>query len=304
MGRPNTFGDESGVVLETPIARRPSRSSDEGRGADPPAPPATKSSFARPPVTRLPPPRQRRAVGSTPPRASAATAGLRSALPWLLLFMVLGGAGGVALWGWQKYGILGDQAARVEDEARALGEKAARLEGEVLSLGTELEKVKVASGGARTTAGKARGDLDALEARLGMVVTDEKGEIVRGQARLTLYLNDAPMFRAGTAELTDRGRVFLLEVGEAVNRYPDHKVWVQGHTDAGADAKGFGSDWELSALRAVAVVQYLEKDALVEPKRLAAVAFGRHKPRSGDATKKNGRVEIVLSPIGSSKSDD
>ena len=53
---------------------------------------------------------------------------------------------------------------------------------------------------------------------------------------------------------------------------------IDGHTDAQAITGGqFKSNWELSAARAIAVVQYLISKG-VEPTRLAAAGFGEFQP--------------------------
>ena len=52
---------------------------------------------------------------------------------------------------------------------------------------------------------------------------------------------------------------------------------------------------ELYCARALTVVHYLQNDAKVDPKRLAAVAFGQYRPASR-AKAKNRRIEIVLYP--------
>jgi chemotaxis protein MotB len=57
----------------------------------------------------------------------------------------------------------------------------------------------------------------------------------------------------------------------------------------------FESNWELSSARALTVVHYLQDEAGVDPKRLAAVAFGEYRPASKTKSK-NRRIEIVLYP--------
>jgi chemotaxis protein MotB len=57
----------------------------------------------------------------------------------------------------------------------------------------------------------------------------------------------------------------------------------------------FVTNWELSAARALTVVHYLQDDAKLDPRRLAAVAFGQYRPASKTKAK-NRRIEIVLYP--------
>jgi chemotaxis protein MotB len=59
----------------------------------------------------------------------------------------------------------------------------------------------------------------------------------------------------------------------------------------------FKSNWELSAARAIAVVQYLISKG-VSPQHLAAAGFGEFQPidpgDSDDALRRNRRIELKL----------
>ena len=95
-------------------------------------------------------------------------------------------------------------------------------------------------------------------------------------------------------------RVILGRVGDTLNNFPDKQIWVQGHTDdvpISDPNSPFPSNWELSAARALTVVHYLQDDAKVDPKRLAAVAFGQHRPISRKVKARNRRIEIYLVPL-------
>jgi chemotaxis protein MotB len=97
--------------------------------------------------------------------------------------------------------------------------------------------------------------------------------------------------------LTSRGEQVLASVGEELRKFPEKQIWVQGHTDSVPISNElFASNWELSAMRALTVVHYLEEVANVDPRRLAAVGFGEHRPLSRSKKYRNRRIEIVLFP--------
>jgi len=128
-----------------------------------------------------------------------------------------------------------------------------------------------------------------------------QGEVSQRGDEITLELVDKVLFRVGEAELTPRGAAVLAEVGAALNDVPDKQIWVQGHTDdtpmrgaRGAPPR-FASNWELASARALTVVHYLQDQAKVDPRRLAAVAFGQYRPAARQKAK-NRRIEIVLYP--------
>jgi chemotaxis protein MotB len=74
---------------------------------------------------------------------------------------------------------------------------------------------------------------------------------------------------------------------------------VDGHTDKRpmSGSGQFKSNWDLSAARAISVVQYLVSKG-VAPTRLAAAGFGEFQPielgDSEDALKRNRRIELKL----------
>ncbi|WP_406854701.1 peptidoglycan -binding protein [Alsobacter sp. KACC 23698] len=103
---------------------------------------------------------------------------------------------------------------------------------------------------------------------------------------------------AGTAEL-DKLAAALVTLDREI---PGDISWimrVDGHTDKRplSGAGVYKSNWDLSAARAIAVVQYLASKG-VPPQRLAATGFGEFQPLElGDteeAYKRNRRIELKL----------
>ncbi len=142
---------------------------------------------------------------------------------------------------------------------------------------------------------------DKLQKKLEDLLEEGQGQVTIGKdGRLTLQLVDKVLFRSGEAELTKRGKRVMARVGQALKEMKDKQVWVQGHTDnvpVREDNEKFSSNWELSAARALTVVHYLQDESGVNPRRLAAAAFGSHRPVSRKKKSKNRRIEIVLFPL-------
>jgi chemotaxis protein MotB len=113
------------------------------------------------------------------------------------------------------------------------------------------------------------------------------------------------LFESGKADISGVGRQSLESLAAAVldleREIPPDIPWilrVDGHTDAKAITGGqFKSNWELSAARAIAVVQYLVSKG-VEPRLLAATGFGEYQPidagTGDDADARNRRIELKL----------
>ena len=88
---------------------------------------------------------------------------------------------------------------------------------------------------------------------------------------------------------------------ELEKQIPADIAWVlrvDGHTDVRPITGGeFKSNWDLSAARAIAVVQYLVGKG-VSPQRLVAAGFGEFQPieigTTEDAYRRNRRIEFKL----------
>ena len=88
---------------------------------------------------------------------------------------------------------------------------------------------------------------------------------------------------------------------ELEKQIPKDVAWVlrvDGHTDTRPIASAqFPSNWELSAARAISVVQYLIGKG-ISPQRLVAAGFGEFQPLdpapNDDAYRRNRRIELKL----------
>jgi chemotaxis protein MotB len=113
-------------------------------------------------------------------------------------------------------------------------------------------------------------------------------------------------FDVGSAAVSTAGKVELDKLAAALvqldGEIPPDIPWilrVDGHTDKKplSGAGQFKSNWELSAARAISVVQYLVSKG-VQPTRLMAAGFGEFQPieagDSDEALKRNRRIELKL----------
>ena len=110
-------------------------------------------------------------------------------------------------------------------------------------------------------------------------------------------------FDVGLAVLKPEGRDELDKVANALTelgaKIPGEIPWVvrvDGHTDI-RPVGGGRTNWDLSAARAIAVVQYLISRG-VSPQRLVAAGFGEFQPidtdRTEEAFARNRRIELKL----------
>ena len=112
-------------------------------------------------------------------------------------------------------------------------------------------------------------------------------------------------FDSGQAQLLPEGLSELDKVAAALTeldaQIPPELAWVMrvdGHTDSRPiSSPQFKSNWDLSAARAISVVQYLISRG-VAPQRLVAAGFGEFQPldaeKSEEAFRRNRRIELKL----------
>lgn len=114
------------------------------------------------------------------------------------------------------------------------------------------------------------------------------------------------LFPSGSDVINPAGRTELDKLADALKELerdiPEEIAWVlrvDGHTDVrpiGANGR-FASNWDLSAARAISVVQYLVGRG-VDPRHLVAAGFGEFQPlvdeNTDDAYAQNRRIELKL----------
>lgn len=141
--------------------------------------------------------------------------------------------------------------------------------------------------------------------RLSTEINEGNIRIDQSDTRLKLNLVDKILFPSGSATLTRKGKQVLEKVGYALKETKDRRIIIEGHTDdlpvnAGGQSR-FQSNWDLSALRATAVVQYLQDKMGIDPRLLSATGYSMYSPiepnDSAEHRGMNRRIEIVLVPL-------
>jgi len=118
-----------------------------------------------------------------------------------------------------------------------------------------------------------------------------------------IKLTSEVLFSSGSAEIRPAGQKVLSIIAESLNANPRRAISVEGHTDNVPVLNNdyYESNWELSAARALAAVNYFQQNNHVEPTRLRVVGYGEYRPVSSNKTaegrKLNRRIEIRLLPL-------
>ena len=130
---------------------------------------------------------------------------------------------------------------------------------------------------------------------------DEDVEIeVRGSA-VYVSISDKLLFNSGSSQILPGANNVLEKVSRIINDNDQLNVLVEGHTDnMPISNTRFRDNWDLSAMRATAVVRKLESDFFIRPERLTASGRGQYIPKADNGSQmgrqKNRRTEIILTP--------
>jgi len=146
---------------------------------------------------------------------------------------------------------------------------------------------------------------DELESRLQEEVKKGNVLIKQQHGELVVDLLDKVVFDSGEAELNDKGKEVLRQVGETLLKVPDKIIFVAGHTDnlpiSDKLLETFPTNWELSTARATQVVRFLQEEVKVPGERLAVGGHGEFRPigsnRSKGGRRRNRRIEVRLLPL-------
>ena len=121
-----------------------------------------------------------------------------------------------------------------------------------------------------------------------------------------ISLADNMLYRSGSYEINDRAEETLGKIAKIIMDYKDYDVLIEGNTDnvpvntKSAAMKNIRNNWDLSALRASSVVQYLQEHFGVSPKRLTAGGRGEYNPVATNDTElgkqRNRRTQIIITP--------
>jgi chemotaxis protein MotB len=116
-----------------------------------------------------------------------------------------------------------------------------------------------------------------------------------------ISLSDYMLYRSGSYEISDQAGSTLSKIAKIITDYKDYDVLIEGNTDNVPISKpNIRNNWDLSTLRASSVVQALQNNYGVDPKRLTAGGRGEYNPVASndtpDGKTKNRRTEIIITP--------
>ena len=124
-------------------------------------------------------------------------------------------------------------------------------------------------------------------------------QVLKGVVYISLA--DNMLYKSGSYEINDRAQQTLSKIAKIITDYKDYEVLIEGNTDnVPINRENIRNNWDLSCLRASSVVQALQNQYGVDPKRLTAGGRGEYNPLQGNDTElgrqRNRRTQIIITP--------
>ena len=124
-------------------------------------------------------------------------------------------------------------------------------------------------------------------------------QVLKGVVYISLA--DNMLYKSGSYEINSRAAETLSKIAKIIKDYKDYDVLIEGNTDNVPISKtNIRNNWDLSALRASSVVQALQNNYGVDPKRLTAGGRGEYNPIASNDSEtgkqRNRRTQIIITP--------
>lgn len=124
-------------------------------------------------------------------------------------------------------------------------------------------------------------------------------QVLKGVVYISLA--DNMLYKSGSYEINDRAAETLSKIAKIIQDYKDYDVLVEGNTDnVPISRQNIRNNWDLSCLRASSVVQYLQNNYGIDPKRLTAGGRGEYNPLTANDSElgkqRNRRTQIIITP--------
>jgi len=148
-------------------------------------------------------------------------------------------------------------------------------------------------------------NLSRLKSSVASALLVFKGEgltVEEREGKLYVSLENSLLFPSGSWKVNENGKQAIVELAKVLVQQSDIQIMVEGHTD-NVPYKGTGlikDNWDLSVMRATAIVRILANNKGLKANRITAAGKGSHSPmvenNSIENRAINRRTEIILSP--------
>jgi chemotaxis protein MotB len=132
-------------------------------------------------------------------------------------------------------------------------------------------------------------------------INDEDIQIEVKKGVVYISLSDKLLFKSGSYDINLKAEDVLAKIAKVVKDHKELDILVEGHTDNVPIKNDCMKDnWDLSVMRATAVVRLLQEKHEVTPSRMTAGGRSEYVPKTSnenfDGRASNRRTEIIITP--------
>lgn len=145
---------------------------------------------------------------------------------------------------------------------------------------------------------------DAVKALKTKVANALKGfenkglTVIQKNGKIYVSLEAKLLFNSGSTFVEAEGKKALIDLAKVLESEKEIEIIVEGHTDTDkfTSPNSPKNNWELSVLRATAVVEIMTGNSKMNPAQLMAAGRSEYIPVDPKDKAKNRRIEIIISP--------
>lgn len=146
--------------------------------------------------------------------------------------------------------------------------------------------------------------LNALKDKVSNALLGFQGngiEVTQKNGKVYVSLEERLLFASGSTNVDSKGQEAIRNLAKVLEKEKDINILIEGHTDnVPIKSATIKDNWDLSVMRATAIVRIITTSSNVDPKRLTAAGRGEYLPvdaaNTAEARRKNRRTEIILTP--------
>ncbi len=141
-----------------------------------------------------------------------------------------------------------------------------------------------------------------LKKSMDNIDEDEDIAINIEETVVMISISDKMLFKSGSYNISSKADEILAKIAKIVNSEESLDVMIEGHTDNKqfVSSSAIKDNWDLSVLRATAVVKKLQNDHNVAPEKLIAAGRAFYQPLVDNDTNENRatnrRTRVVILP--------
>jgi chemotaxis protein MotB len=143
--------------------------------------------------------------------------------------------------------------------------------------------------------------IQLLKARVANALRNFENQgltVVQKNGKIYVSLEAKLLFNSGSTKVEDEGKEALVQLARVLETERDLEIVVEGHTDTDKLNSSVSprNNWELSVLRATAVVELMLANSNMAPTQMMAAGRSEYHPVDPADKSKNRRIEIIISP--------